>query len=124
MPGSKDSRGVASSAGNDGEDLNQLVDDPWLVHQCSEGESGCSFTFEDSDFSNLQREVVYYARALQEPTMAINGDNLRCQRDPAGACIAVRPCYSDERTDPGDDCLGEVMERAWSSPIWVTPASG
>jgi hypothetical protein len=49
----------------------------------------------------------------------VNGDNLRCVYDDNGRCEKVKPCYSDYRGDPGDDCLGAVEERAWSSPIYV-----
>ena len=104
------------------ENLRSLIDDPWKVHTCSDDPEGCTFTFEDPDFAHAGREFVYYARALQEPTLAINAANLRCQYD-QGKCVEVNPCYSDDRTPADDDCLAETMERAWSSPIFVRPAA-
>ena len=70
------------------------------------------------------REVIYYVRAIQEPTMAVNAGGLRCERDEAGRCIKVRPCHGDYRTPADDECMAEVEERAWSSPIFVTPPRG
>jgi hypothetical protein len=68
-----------------------------------------------------QREVVYYVRAIQEATPAVNGGGLRCRRDASGQCLEVNPCYGDYRTSYDDDCLTAVEERAWSSPIFVRP---
>ena len=65
------------------------------------------------------RDTVYYVRAIQEPSLAINGAQLRCEYDEKGHCISVSPCYGDSRTDYQDDCLAETEERAWSSPIFV-----
>jgi len=108
-----------------GEPLARLIDDPWLVIPCSDDPSGCIANFEDPTFARRQRETVYYVRAIQEPTPAVNGDTLRCERDGDGRCIRAHPCYAQpDKTDPADDCLAPVEERAWSSPIFVRPASG
>ena len=54
----------------------------------------------------------------------MNGDNLRCERNAAGSCVEARPCYGDYRVDASDDCLAEVEERAWSSPIFLDYGPG
>ena len=107
-----------------GEDVGTLVEDPWLTLPCPDDASGCTVEFEDPDYANEGREVIYYVRAIQEPTMAVNAGGLRCERDEAGRCIKVRPCHGDYRTPVDDECMAEVEERAWSSPIFVTPPRG
>jgi len=104
------------------EPLVGLIEDPWKVLPCEPDPAGCSAEFEDSEFLSTARETVYYVRAIQEPTPAVNGDPLRCQRDEAGNCLLARPCYaSGPRFDPNDDCLAPIEERAWSSPIFLDP---
>jgi hypothetical protein len=105
-----------------GEPVAPLVEDPWRVFHCPADPAGCEALFEDPEFEGEGREVVYYARAIQEPTAAVNAANLRCTLDAAGRCIDVDPCYGDERTPANDDCLAPNEERAWSSPIFVQPA--
>ena len=75
--------------------------------------------FVDSDFPGAGRDFLYYARAIQEPTPAINGDLIRTVFDPDGNAVSTDPCYGDYRTDVSDDCLAPARERAWSSPIFV-----
>ena len=49
-----------------------------------------------------------------------NGAGFRCRYDAAGNCLEVDPCYGDEALTPyEDDCLAEIEERAWSTPIYV-----
>ena len=98
------------------------IDDPWLVLPCQATGDGCQVEFEDPEFAQKERGSAYYVRAIQEATPAVNGGGLRCERDERGACLRVRPCHGDERTPLDDDCLGEVEERAWSSPIFIEPA--
>ena len=66
--------------------------------------------------------TVLAARAIEEPSVAVNGVGLRCSYDGDGNCIDVEPCYGDFRTQANDDCLAMVEERAWSSPIFVDRA--
>jgi hypothetical protein len=101
-----------------GEDVAGLIDDPWKRIECPAG-AGCVAEFEDPEYVAGDREFIYYARAIQEPTPAVNGGGLRCQYDDSGACVSVNPCYGDYRTPSDDDCLGPAEERAWSSPIFV-----
>ena len=102
-----------------GEPIAPLIEDPWRRYPCPADPAGCVVRFEDPDFMESGRDAVYYARALQTPTAAINGANLRTRFDTAGNATSVAPCYAGHRGDPEDDCLAPVSERAWSSPIFV-----
>ena len=114
-----------------GEDLETLIQDPWKVLRCGTEKSSpgdetaeaCSVEFSDPDYKVLGREAVYYVRAIQQATPTINGGGLRCTYDEAGVCTAVNLCYGHNATDRGDDCLGPVEHRAWSSPIYLAPTS-
>jgi hypothetical protein len=106
-----------------GESIGSLIDDPWRKIGCPDDPSGCVVEVEDPDFAAEGREVAYYARAIQEPTPAVNAGGLRCRYDEKGECYAVEPCYGDYRTPYDDDCLGANEERAWSSPIYVEPGA-
>ncbi|MFP6664469.1 MAG: DUF3604 domain-containing protein [Deltaproteobacteria bacterium] len=99
-----------------GEDVGRLIEDPWLVLPCVPDEGGCVVEFRDEEFLRSGRDAVYYVRALQEATPAINADNLRTEFDAQGRAVSARPCLPDSLAD---DCLGEAHERAWSSPIFV-----
>ncbi len=106
------------------EPVAPLIEDPWRTFACPADVEGCTVEFEDPEFVEGAREALYYVRALQEPTPAVNGDPMRCERDAAGACLAARPCpAAGPEFDPSDDCLSPVRERAWSSPIWVLPGT-
>jgi hypothetical protein len=102
-----------------GEDVGGLIEDPWRVLACDGDPAGCAVEFEDTGFVPDERDTVYYVRAIQEPTTAVNGAGLDCDYDADGRCVAIKPCWADNRTSPDDDCLGSVEERAWSSPIYV-----
>jgi len=105
------------------EPLASLVEDPWRRFECAPDPAGCEVRVEDPDFASAGRETVYYARALQAPTQAIDGANLRTRFDADGNAIAVEPCPTGWRADGNpDDCLAPVSERAWSSPIYVDVA--
>ena len=104
---------------HENEDISQLVEDPWKVILCPANPAGCEVTFEDPGFATGARDTLYYVRAIEEPSMAVNADNLRCRFDKNGKCIAVDPCLGDYRTEYQDDCLSPTEERAWSSPIFV-----
>ena len=105
-----------------GEPLGSLIDDPWRTLPCRGDVDGCRVEFEDPDFVGSGRDATYYVRAIEEPSLAVNGAGLRCDRDAKGACVRVHPCSGDYRTAAEDDCLAPVEERAWSSPIFVRRA--
>jgi len=102
-----------------GEPVERLIEDPWLRFACAPDPAGCTVSFEDLEFPGLGRDTLYYARAVQEETPAINGANLRTEFDAQGRAVKTSPCYGDYRTGFDDDCLAPVKERAWSSPIFV-----
>jgi hypothetical protein len=100
---------------DESERVGELIDDPWLTIPCAADAVVCEVEFEDSWFPGADRELVYYVRAIQEPTPAVNADGLRCEGD------VCDPCYGDYRTPFDDDCLATTEERAWSSPIYLQP---
>jgi hypothetical protein len=102
-----------------GEPLEPLIEDPWRTFHCPADRGGCQVSFDDPDFPTLGRDVVYYARAIEEKSQAVNAANLRCTYDAEGNCVSMNPCWGDWRTPDSDACLGETEERAWSSPIYV-----
>jgi hypothetical protein len=105
------------------EPIDSLVEDPWRVIPWPPDPAGCSVEFEDPEFPESGRDAVYYVRAVEEPSPAVNGANLRCRWDAEGNCVATDPCYGDEEMTPyQEDCLSTVEERAWSSPIFVDQA--
>lgn len=106
------------------EPVAPLIEDVWKRHDCGPDASGCTFTFTDDNYDAAGRDTTYYVRAIEEPSMAVNGGHLRCDRDAEGNCIKVHPCYKDYRTDKNDNCLAEVEERAWSSPIYLHHPKG
>ena len=100
------------------EPIETLIEDPWLVFQCDPSQEGCEVEFEDSKYSDASREIIYYVRAIQEPSLAISAANLACEKDEFGKCLKVNLCGDEEGQGEGD-CLAENEERAWSSPIFV-----
>ena len=98
---------------NESEPVADLIEDPWLTIPCPTETEACEVDFEDPWFASTDREVVYYVRAIQEPSLAVNAEALRCEGD------TCEPCYGDYRVPFDDDCLAMTEERAWSSPIYL-----
>jgi hypothetical protein len=92
-----------------GEAIGPLINDVWKSISCKD-QSECIVDFEDENYS---RDSVYYVRAIQELTPAINGGNVSVESE------EFKLCKGSFRTDLEDNCLGEVNERAWSSPIYL-----
>jgi hypothetical protein len=99
---------------SEAEAVEDLIEDPWLTIPCPSDQEICDVEFEDPWYPSAGREVVYYVRAIQEPTLAVNAGGLRCTGD------ECKPCYGDYRVSSDDDCLAMDQERAWSSPIYLT----
>jgi Protein of unknown function (DUF3604) len=99
------------------EEIAHLIDDPWRTFDCDPDPQGCSVTFNDPEFSDLERDVVYYVRAFEAPEPAINAGGVRCERDAEGNCVKVNLCPGPEGVV--DECLATREPRAWSSPIYV-----
>jgi hypothetical protein len=85
-----------------GESVAALIEDPWQVLPCQPDPAGCRVTFSDPEFGTFRRDTLYYVRAIEAPSQAVDHDGVKCLDAP-----------------PDDDCLGEAEERAWSSPIFV-----
>jgi hypothetical protein len=90
-----------------GEPVEGLIEDPWKVLPCNPDPAGCRVTFEDTDFPLSGRDALYYVRAVEEPSQAVDADGVACLGTPQE-----------------EDCLGTVEERAWSSPIYVDYGEG
>jgi len=101
---------------NENESVTPLIEDPWRVLPCPESHDGCQVAFTDPDFSSSGRDAVYYVRAIESGTPAIDADPLGCEYDAEGRCVDIHPCFG--RPDD-DNCLAETEQRAWSSPIFV-----
>jgi hypothetical protein len=102
-----------------GEPLADLVEDPWRSFDCVPDENGCEIEFSDPEHPQGGRDSVYYARAVQQASPAINAASLGCELDAAGQCLKVNPCPGGYQTDPMDNCLAPAEERAWSSPLFI-----
>ena len=98
-----------------GEPINTLIHDAWQVFACPNGASFCDITFTDDTFT---RDSVYYVRVLQEPTLAINGQQLSIVNTAEGSSVNI--CKGSYQTDQSDNCLAPAQERAWSSPIYIS----
>ena len=103
-----------------GEPVKELVEDVWKTHTCKVSREGCVFEFSDPSFTGGKRDVVYYVRAIQEPTPTVNGGSYRCEYDQNGRCTKMNACWANYKDkNPEDDCLALSSERAWSSPIFL-----
>ncbi|MFT5694204.1 MAG: hypothetical protein ACI9QQ_000177 [Myxococcota bacterium] len=98
------------------EEVGPLIDDPWMRHECSADRTGCSFEFEDPEFVASARDALYYVRAIESPSMALNGNPLSTEFDAKGNAVGVTLCRGDAGVD---GCPAMVREQAWSSPVFV-----
>ena len=106
------------------ENINNLIEDPWKTFKCPDNQSECIFTFSDKEFEEDKRDTVYYVRAIEEQSKAVNAANLRCEYDENNRCSRTNICHGSSMLTPyEDDCLSVTEERAWSSPIYVDYSS-
>ncbi len=101
------------------EPVADLIEAPWRTFDCAPDPEGCTVEFDDPEYAELGRDTVYYARAIQEATPAVNGENLGCEGDSDVQCKRVRLCVAEDPEGPAGDCLAPIEERAWSSPIFM-----
>ena len=99
------------------EAIDPLIEDAWRVFECSAGQEMCEFEFTDEQFVSGQRDVVYYARVIEQASATMNAAGLGCEYDDQGVCLSIRDCGSDPAAP--NDCLSPAEHRAWSSPIFV-----
>ena len=100
--------------------VEDRIQDPWLVHNCPDNEIGCQLTFTDKEFSSSQIDMSYYVRAIEEPSLQINTQGVRCEYDSEGNCISVDICTQDWRKPRNIEACSALDEpRAWSSPIYI-----
>ncbi len=103
------------------EEIGGLIDDPWKVLPCPADPAGCQVAFSDEEYATAARDALYYVRAIEAPSLAVDVDALGCRYDESGRCVEVHPCFDRPSSD---DCLSETEERAWSSPIFVNRPRG
>ena len=97
------------------EPVADLIQDPWKRFECDPDPSGCAVTFDDPEYAANGRDTLYYVRAYEAPSEAVNAAGVRCEYDDEGNCIRANPCGRDAE----DECLAAYEPRAWSSPIFV-----
>jgi hypothetical protein len=102
-------------------DAAKRIEDPWRVIECPGDPAGCQAEFIDPDFATQGHDALYYVRAIEAKSMAVDANPLGCTYDAEGRCTKIEPCFG--RPDE-DECLAELEERAWSSPIYVDYALG
>ena len=98
------------------EPVADLIEDPWLTLPCPADGAGCAVEFEDVEYEAAARDAIYYVRAIEEPTPSVHGAGVGCEYDESGRCVRVTTCGRERE---GDDCLADVEQRAWSSPIFA-----
>ena len=59
-----------------GEPVDALIEDPWRVLPCEPDPTGCTPTFTDPDFAEDGRDALYYVRAIEAPSPAVDADPL------------------------------------------------
>ena len=97
-----------------------LIEDPWQRFDCRGDQEGCEVVFSDPEFAEDDRETSYYVRAIEAASPTISADPYGCRDAGPEGCTQVDACFA--RADD-DDCTAPDEHRAWSSPIFLSPAS-
>ena len=100
-----------------GSDPGAGIEDPWRRFDCAPDPAGCTLIFDDPEYAESPQDTVYYVKALEEPSLGLNGRPLETEFDAAGNPVRITPCTPDRVATGG--CPAEVQERAWSSPIFI-----
>ena len=102
------------------EPMAPLIEDPWQRFDCDGDREGCEVVFSDPEFTEDARETSYYVRAIEAPSPTISADPYGCRDAGPEGCTQLDACFA--RADD-DDCTAPDEQRAWSSPIFLSPAS-
>jgi len=100
------------------EAIGPLIQDPFLVIPCDPARPACEVEFDDPAYAGEDRTVSYYVRAIEQAAPSVNAQNLKCRYED-DTCVEMDPCLMSPA--PGNTCMGVAEERAWSSPIYLTP---
>lgn len=103
------------------EEIAPLVQDPWRSFECPADGNGCIVEFDDPEYGVSARSALYYARAIQEPELLIQGDPFGCEFNQQGECVKRNYCIGVNATRD-KNCLGKAEPRAWTSPIFLESA--
>ena len=94
--------------------IGDLIEDPWKVIDCSPDSTVCKAEFSDPEFAVDKRDTIYYVRALQKPSPAINAGNLQTRFNQEGDPVEITLCTAESGCP-----IEPIAERAWSSPIYI-----
>jgi hypothetical protein len=72
------------------EPIEPLIEDSWKAVACEPGGAGCAATFSDPEYASAGRDTLYPVRAIEEKSLAVNADLLRCGRDGSGKLPRAR----------------------------------
>ena len=103
-----------------GEAPRGLIEDPWRRFECPPDPAGCRIEFRDEEFVASGRDALYYARALEAPSAALNGQPLETQFDAVGNPVSIVPC-TPARIDEGGDPGWFVLDEA--AGVWLAAAT-
>lgn len=101
-----------------GETMAPLIEHRWRIFDCPGTGEGCIVDFDDPEYTDAGRSVLYYARVIQEAEPLIGGDPFGCEYDGEGDCIRHNYCIAETATRD-ENCTAMAEPRAWTSPIFL-----